>query len=299
MTQARAAKLFDETPESGLLGSKIRSITGINGATMASHQAALMGNSQFSQDLMSQKEFAPMLSTEDPEVLLQGGGTMPKGAHIRSNTLNGGEVSKSKFRKRPHNLSSTNKTGAGAHLKQSSTTFVSPKTRPRESHAAFSPFYEEPTTADKKTSNTIKSGMLKISKHKGSSAVLTKEERNTSISNNNPYTQKCPPFQPIANPQSTQVVNIPAKKKNKSQLRANASNGLGLDKSRSSNQMKDMVNQLNYAQKRDGSQVPQSTVNYQRGIVQGVVVQNAASNMNSTKGSLASNKRRHQQQTQA
>ena len=46
MMQARGGKLFDETPESVMLGSKIRSISGVNGATMVSNQ--LIGNSQFS-----------------------------------------------------------------------------------------------------------------------------------------------------------------------------------------------------------------------------------------------------------
>ena len=49
-----------------------------------------------------------------------------------------------------------------AHLKQSSTTFVSPKTKNRDSQAAFTvPFYEEFTSVEKK-SNAVKSGMLKI-----------------------------------------------------------------------------------------------------------------------------------------
>ena len=107
----------------------------------------------------------------------------------------------------------------------------------------------------------------------------------------------------MANPAATQPASG-AKKKNKSHLRANASS-FGLEK-RSQPQGKDVTAYL--MQQKSSFQGPQTTINYQRAVMQGHAqlaasgskaaggaMPSASAAMNATKGSLASSKRRQQQ----
>ena len=104
MMMARGGKLFDETPEH-TVESKIRSI---NGATV-SHYAGPVANSQFSQDLCSQKEFGPMLVSDDPDVLYHG--------NIHKSATQGLDgKGKQKKRERTQNVSTAQK-GGPAQLK--------------------------------------------------------------------------------------------------------------------------------------------------------------------------------------